>query len=303
MQSVTLKPFILSILFSLIFSSGIIFHAHTQEPDYTWWNELHGWDGYSPWTGYMIIKPAYLGPNALPVPETGQGRIDENAGFLVRADWHASAGDNTQNLFLKLAVPFASGRVGLELFWTPVEHYRTSIAIRDRRVSREVSPRGWSAGDVYFRTLIQLLKDHGRWPDISIGLACKTASGDNLEGARYTNAPGYCFDLTAGRSLSVRLRAFGSLGMYVWQTYDAMYPQNDALFYALGLSYTSGKWTADLTLAGYYGYMGEGDRPAVLRTGLKKEWKKGIFHLDYQAGLHDYTYHTLWFGTEFYINR
>ncbi|HDR67963.1 MAG TPA: hypothetical protein ENN61_02805, partial [Bacteroidaceae bacterium] len=46
--------------------------------DYSWWNEKHNWDGVSNWTDYLIITPAYMGPNALPVPDLTDGILATN---------------------------------------------------------------------------------------------------------------------------------------------------------------------------------------------------------------------------------
>ncbi|TAE61269.1 MAG: hypothetical protein EAZ89_00720, partial [Bacteroidetes bacterium] len=36
--------------------------------DAAWWSQTVGWDGVSHWSRYIRTSPAYMGPNALPVP-------------------------------------------------------------------------------------------------------------------------------------------------------------------------------------------------------------------------------------------
>ncbi len=255
----------------------------------------------TPWRDYIRIRPASLGPNALPVPDMGDGTLPDSASLFLRGDFHAAPGDHTADLFLKLSVPFASGKVALEVFYTPVEYYQTSIEVRDERASREYDPRGWSSGDVYFRTLVRLLEERGRRPALSLGLACKTASGDNLEGARFTNSPGYYFDLTAGRNLTPGWRLFGSLGLYVWQSNDIQHPQDDALLAALGTRYSLRNMEWSLQAAGYAGYQADGDRPLVIRFHWRFRGEKASLFLGYQAGIHDFNYQTLMLGIDFIL--
>jgi hypothetical protein len=51
----------------------------TAQENFSWWNELHNWDGLSPWEGYLIVSPDFFGPNALPVPKLQNGRIIQSA--------------------------------------------------------------------------------------------------------------------------------------------------------------------------------------------------------------------------------
>ena len=46
--------------------------SHAQK-DYTWWNEQHNWDGFRHWTSYTKLTSKYMGPNALPVPDSKKG--------------------------------------------------------------------------------------------------------------------------------------------------------------------------------------------------------------------------------------
>jgi hypothetical protein len=94
-----------------------------------------------------------------------------------------------------------------------------------------------------------------------------------------------------GDGLLRELRPHFTGGFYVWQTYDPLSRQNDAPLYALGLDLNIGGFELSNSLAGYYGYIGNGDRPLVYRISLRgteKFWR----HLEFrfQEGLVDFPY-------------
>ena len=70
-----------NLLFLILFIfSFLIVKGQDPNEDYTWWNELHGWERGDPgWRNWMIISPGYLGPNALPIPDVKRGFLNENA--------------------------------------------------------------------------------------------------------------------------------------------------------------------------------------------------------------------------------
>ncbi len=69
--------------------------------------------------------------------------------------------------------------------------------ILERRV-RYLDGKGTANGDFYFSTIIQLLKKE-KLPEVALRMACRTASGNNLGSARYTDAPGYFLDISLGK--------------------------------------------------------------------------------------------------------
>lgn len=278
-----------------------LFTSTTQAQDpFEWWNTTHNWDGVTHWTRYLIISPAFMGPNALPVPEMNQARISNELSFEARGDVHWGKGDRTQNLFTRLYVPLAKSRVGVEMFYVPIEWYRLSPETRDARRAREQDAEGVAAGDVYFGTTIQVVSEARKpsWPSISVGMFAKTASGTHLFNARYTDAPGYYFDAQVGKDLlrdrpKAQLRLYGMVGFYVWQTYSTVFLQNDAFSFGAGASLRHGSWQFTQDLAGYIGYIDNGDKPLVARSVLAYRFPRFTYQLRYQAGLHDFPFHTL----------
>lgn len=288
----------ISILILFILAFG---RVSGQGDDYTWWNKKHNWDGTTNWMYYLVYSPGYFGPNALPVPEIRDARPDSTISFESSLDLHFSHGDNTQNLFLKLRYPFLNGQVAIEIFGVPVEHFEMDTITRDERVVRDYYAKGYAAGDLYLATVVQLLRDHKRLPDLQLGICLRTASGGNVGNARFTDAPGYYFDLSAGKSFRLspafQIRPHAMMGFYVWQTNRDDWRQNDAFLYGLGLSASGSKWDFHVKWGGYKGYIGNKDAPMVLRSGIVYTFNRLELKLAFQQGLQDIEYSSIRLGT------
>lgn len=299
-----MRKLLVNFLFLLVLAS-LCLSLHSQDESYDWWNKKHNWDGVTNWARYLIYSPAYMGPNALPVPEIRDALIERRIFFETAADLHFSSGDNTQDLFLKFHYPFWDGRIAVELYGVPIEHFVMDSITRDERRGRDLDARGFAAGDLYIATMIQLLRDHGKCPDLLLGITLRAASGGNLGNARYTDAPGYFFDLSAGKSFKtgdkLSLRPYVMLGFYIWQTNRDDYRQNDALLYGAGLSLYGNNFECNAKFGGYKGYIGNGDAPMVFRANTIYKFKNTDLKLTFQQGLHDFNYSTIRLGAVFYF--
>lgn len=270
---------------------------------YKWWNERHNWDGVTSWREYIITSPAFMGPNALPVPLMQHGTIAQKAYLKMSAEGHFSKGDNTQNIHTELFIPLFSKRVGLQLQLVPFENYQMDTATIYERRTRNINGKGWAAGDLYFGTYIQLIQEHPKLPDVLLGLHCKTASGSNLFDARFTDAPGYYFDITAGKKYKlgahqkISWRPYIMTGFYVWQLRGSYPPQNDALLYGGGCDFIFPAFEVKNSLAGYFGYLNIGDRPIVQRCILRTTRDKTLnYEFAIQQGWHDFDYTSIRFS-------
>jgi len=287
----------------LVIFQCVIFNAIAQ-PNYTWWNNLHNWDGVSDWTKYITLSPKYMGPNALPVPEIKEGILYKKFYTETAVELHAKKGGFTQNLYSKLYYP-VNNKIAFEIYSVPIEHYKTDIATRDERKSRDYDAKGFSIGDLYFGTTIQLLKDKKNLPDVTIGFTSRTASGTNLPALRYTDTPGYFFDIALGKSVTIsskiNLRLYAYSGMYVWHTFNDLYHQIDAVLYGGGAKIELKNFMINQSFGGYSGYLNNGDRPMVYRFDfiLKK------VHFDlaarYQLGIKDFPFHSFRFSFIHYL--
>jgi len=298
-----IKKFATTILLCLL-----IFVSLNGQIDYSWWNEINNWDGITPWDQYIIKSSGFMGPNALPVPEMKTGRLPDKVGFRLFTELHYSNGDNTQDMFSSLYLPLAGNKVGLELYGVMVEHYKMDIATRDERHSRDFDAKGFSVGDLNIATLISLTRDHVKWPDMVLRIAFRIPSGSNLRGARFTDTPGYHFDLLLSKKLTESIELTGMAGFYSWQLYyntdRVLYHQNDALLYGAGLIYINKKIKIEGCIAGYAGYVNIKDSPMVLR--LKTELAIGKINgvLSLQQGVkEDFDYTTLRFGIHVPISK
>ena len=278
------------------------------QTDYLWWNEINNWDGITPWDHYIIKSPGYMGPNALPVPEMKTGRLPDKASIRLFTELHYSHGDNTQDMFSSFYLPLAGNRVGLELYGVMVEHYKMDITTRDQRHSRDFDAKGFSVGDLNIATLISLTRDHVKLPDMLIRIAFRIPSGSNMRGARFTDSPGYHFDLLLSKKLIENVEITGMAGFYSWQlnynTDRVLYHQNDAFLYGAGLIYSKKRVRIEVDIAGYAGYVNIKDCPVVLRlkTDLAFGKVKGVLNLQ-QGVREDFDYTTLSFGIHIPISK
>tara|TARA_R110000868_G_scaffold50189_1_gene160641 strand:- start:1390 stop:2307 length:918 start_codon:yes stop_codon:yes gene_type:complete len=283
------------LIFVMVFGFAKV---HAQE-DFTWWNKQHNWDGLRHWTAYTKLTSKYMGPNALPVPDSKKGVLPTQTQLKIAGEGHFSDGDNTQNLFSSFYLPLFTERVGFQLEMVPVELYKMDDKTRDERVSREFVSEGYTVGDLYIATFIQLTKNHEKLPDMVLGVNFRTASGANLDAARFTNTPGYFFDFSASKKITFNgdliqsIRPHALAGFYVYQTYLENNYQNDAFMYGIGIDVNSKNLTYEASLNGYVGYLNAGDRPMVARIGIgSNNPEKTNFGVRIQKGIFDQQYTT-----------
>lgn len=213
-----------------------------------------------------LLVPGRMGYNALPALRN----VDPVVGNRTELELSATAqlaGLGSEDVagtpYVRLTVPFREV-AALELDGTPFELFRTSAATGERIGARVRS--GASPGDLRAGARFLVLEERGLRPALGLRLVVKSTSGKDRGARRFTNAPGYVFDLLAGKDLAaagpVRLRALAKLGFLAWQVADGR--QDDALDYGATLRASfasgvalSGEWR------GYAGWRGD-DRPMVL---------------------------------------
>lgn len=266
--------------------------------DHGWWNELVQWDGKTPWQEYLELSTSGLGPNALPVPTFNALGVKKGFSFQNQIRFHYLEGDPTFDLQSRFDFAF-SDRMAVAMWMVPVEYYKTSDELRNRRKIRQFEAEGFTSGDFYFGTYFHLLMEESNKIDIIVSANLKTASGNNLEGGRVTDTPGYYFDATFAKSYG-KFRPYLAGGLYVYQTFDGLHFQNDAFLYGMGLHRDWGRMKSHLEWAGYYGYLEIGDRPSVLRVNLSYELSKQMhFTGSLQYGLNDFDYTTVGIGINY----
>jgi len=269
--------------------------------EHWWWYEIHEHDGVTPWQRYLIMSPAFFGPNAFPVPEINNGLLRTNLEIETALEGHFNKHEHTENLFAKLFIPLMKGKVGLQLAMVPIEFFSYDTIIRDERFSRNYEGKGYAYGDLYISTQIQLLKDHPKWPDLMMSISLRTASGNEFGSARFADSPGYYFDLSAGKSIIFKeeslihtLRWYAMIGFYAWQTNLANHMQDDALLYGAGFQLKSNVFSISNELGGFYGYLNNGDQPLVYRFRLQTMRNKSLnYSFQFEHGLNDYNFRSV----------
>ena len=288
-----IKIFQLGILF--LFISGINVTAQT---DYGWWCTIHHWDGHTSWLYYLKYSAKFFGPNALPVPDINKGFVGTQGTVEIAADGYFSKGDKPQDSYTKVYYPVVGKLIAIEGYVVPLEHFKMDTATRDIRAARIKSGEGTAGGDIYFGTVIQLVKNK-KFPDVAFRMTCRTASGTNVSAARYTDAPGYFFDLSMGKDFINEklffstIRLYGMIGFYCWQTNLDDHRQDDSFLYGAGIDFSSEKIMISASAGGYIGYIKDGDRPAVARLSLFRKGKHFNYGISGELGLHDYQYKSL----------
>lgn len=270
------------------------------EVNWDWWCTNTGQPIGCPtdnWVDYIEISPGSMGPNALPVPSVGKGRVENGQSFELGLQAHFGDGDNTQNSWSYLNLNLARDIASLIVYMAPQEHFDVSDRTRDKRMlsGEYYEPEGFATGDVYFGFEIQILKDRPKAPDVLLRAVTKSASGAETGGARFTDTPGYFIDASAGKDFNIGkgntiIRPYINLGFYAWQTYDRRNPQNDAPMYGIGMDLLSGKNQLSTSLAGYSGWKDNGDKPLVYRIEYLRKANRFNYLAQYQYGFNDYDY-------------
>jgi hypothetical protein len=201
---------------------ALVLCSFGAKAQFDWWNQIHNWDGATPWTQYMTYSHAYLGPNALPIPNVAahSNYASSSAQISLRGDdqfvnWHNE-------------VQLVTGKTLFNVVHQSVEAFRTTTDVRDLRASRGESGQGIQAGDVIVNISHRIYEndDDGR-TEVYFTTHLKTAAGP-LNNARFTDAPGYAFFFTGRWNPKYsRLWISSNAGFQVYQTHWVDYPQND----------------------------------------------------------------------------
>jgi hypothetical protein len=274
----------------------------------TWWNNINNWDRITPWERYITPSPGFMGPNAFPIPEIKTGRIDSTLCLETAFEGHFNSHEQTTNLFTHLFIPFKNKTVGIQFFIVPFEAYRYDQFIRDQRSSTDYDGQGAAIGDLYLGTHIQVFEENKIRPAVLLTINIKTASGNQYGAARFADSPGYYFDLSFGKTLSLipqksRLRLYGMLGFYAWQTNLPDHFQDDAVIYGFGANLLFKSWSINQNYGGFSGYLNNGDHPSAYRIELQSHLNKSVnYKLRFQYGRKDLNYRSIRFSMLFNLN-
>lgn len=265
-----------------------------------WWASTVKWDGVTPWSRYIITQPAYMGPNALPVPRISNGSIDSSFFIGSTATAHFSKGDHTQNISVYGNYCLVKNVISVDAMWVPYERFNVSHEVKEmRHVFSAYYYRKEAIGEVHLNTNIQLLNRWRKYIQLAMRVGYRFPSGSAFGAARFTDAPGYYFDLSFGKPLNPSLKWVGMLGFYAWQYEKFTIGQNDAFLFGTGLELNKNGWQAETGIAGYMGYMNEGDKPIVFRIGAEKNIRRAGLLFRFQQGLHDFKFTSIECGAKY----
>lgn len=265
----------------------------------TWKKEVQ-WDGVTHWSRYMQTVPGFMGPNALPIPFTGEGTIDSMSSFSFSMQKHVMKGDNTTNLTLYFNHVIVKDVISIDAFMVPVEWFDMSEEIKvERRVPAHYYNAKTAMGDLHGNINFQVLNRLRSKVHLVARAGMRFPTSNKLGAARFTDMPGYFFDVSGGKPLNENWKLFGNAGFYVWETIDRkLNRQDDAFLFGAGVSYHNNKeMHCQLALSGYLGYMeSTRDKPIVARMTVSKKWEriKGFIRL--QQGINHFKYSSAEFG-------
>ena len=141
----------------------------SQDEDFRWWNDIHDWDGVTPWNSYINVAPGTMGPNALPVPEMRNGFLDTFYTASISGEMHLAENEFVANAYIEANIPIKNA-VSMQVTWYPYEYFITDTTVRDFRAARTKEAKGSATGDLYIATVIPIVQNHAKWPDILIGI-------------------------------------------------------------------------------------------------------------------------------------
>jgi hypothetical protein len=158
-------------------------------------------------------------------------------------------------------------------------------------------------GDAFVQTRNRILGERKYAPGIILSSTLKTASSETMKDRRYFDTPGYYFDVVAGKSLHFKgkgltaIRLVVNFGFLCWETTGSQ--QNDAPLYGAKLILVARRLSFENTLAGYRGWMKNGDAPLVYTSRLWVCRSPVRGFAEYQYGINDFPYHHLRLGLAF----
>ena len=286
-----------------LFALVILLCGRAKAQDFDWWKKVVNWDGVTPWQRYLITAPAYLGPNALPVPFIANGSIDSLNSISLTGNLHFSKGDNTQNLALYANYCIVKERISFDIFWVPYERFQMSHSIKEKRhVFSHYYYDKSAQGEIHLNTNVQLMNKWRKFIQLALRIGYRLPTSNGLGAARFTDAPGYYLDLSAGKPFSQQSdwKLIGMVGLYVWQTNLDGQRQNDAFLFGAGVEWNRTAWRIQVYGSGYLGYMNSlGDKPVLCRASLERKGKRINGLLKLQQGISDFEYFSVEAGIRY----
>ncbi len=299
----------ISFVFFLVISSNTQILAQYQTHSFS--SNPPSYQGVGGWKQYISDASGTMGPNALPVPESNAGNVNEYSNFETRLISNNASGEYDQTVYMLLNSVIVPNYISLEVNNAIVEHYSMDIQRRIDDATWYGIGKGNSAGDINVNSTIQIIRNVQYLPDVAIRFNVKTTTGKNDWDARHIDAPGYFFDIAFGKDLKMnssiiqQVRFFLAGGYYCWESNKWLLRQDDATMANAGIILLSSKLKLRIETGGYYGYKDNGDRPLIIRDYLDYKSKILTYRIGYEKGLHDYPFTNFFvgLGVNFNVSR
>jgi hypothetical protein len=270
----------------------LVLFSFNAQAQLDWWNQIHNWDGATPWTQYMKYSHAYLGPNAIPIPT-----LQRSDRSYLKSSSQMSLIEDDSFLSLHNELHWDRGHTEIHITHQSIEYYRMSEEVRDLRISRDEDGEGVLAGDVLIDISTRLWESDRE--AVWFTFHTKTAAGP-LPQARFTDAPGYAFFFSHQKSLgdighwtpTITTNA----GFQVYQTHWVDYPQNDGFLGNIGLQLQKDETILSARVRSFTGYFRDGDWPRLLELQWNNNLSFGQTQLSWTRGLNDYPFSFLTVG-------
>ena len=270
----------------------LVLFSFNAQAQLDWWNQIHNWDGATPWTQYMKYSHAYLGPNAIPIPTLQRS---DRSYFMSSSQMSLIEDDSFLSLHNELH--WDRGHTQIHITHQSIEYYRMSEEIRDLRISRDEDGEGVLAGDVLIDISTRLWESERE--AVWFTFHTKTAAGP-LPQARFTDAPGYAFFFSHQKSLSDIGHWTPTIttdaGFQVYQTHWVDYPQNDGFLGNIGRQLQKDETILSARVRSFTGYFRDGDWPRLLELQWNNNLSFGQTQLSWTRGLNDYPFSFLTVG-------
>ena len=271
---------------------ALVLFSFNAQAQLDWWNQIHNWDGATPWTQYMKYSHAYLGPNAIPIPT-----LQRSNRSYFKSSSQMSLIEDDSFLSLHNELHWDRGHTQIHITHQSIEYYRTSTELRDYRISRDEDSEGVLAGDVFIDISTRLWESDRE--SVWFTFHTKTAAGP-LPQARFTDAPGYAFFFSHQKSLGDIGRWTPTIttdaGFQVYQTHWVDYPQNDGFLGNIGLQLQKDETILSARVRTFTGYFRDGDWPRLLELQWNNNLSFGQTQLGWTRGLNDYPFSFLTVG-------
>lgn len=282
----------------------LVLFSFNAQAQLDWWNQVHNWDGATPWTHYMKYSHAYLGPNAIPIPTLQRpitGRRPAMSYFKSSSQMSLIEDDSFLSLHNELH--WDRGHTQIHITHQSIEYYRTSAELRDYRISRDEDSEGVIAGDILIDISTRLWERDRE--AVWFTFHTKTAAGP-LPQARFTDAPGYAFFFSHQKSFS-SIRSWvptltTDAGFQVYQTHWVDYPQNDGFLGNMGVQVQKDETIFSARIRTFTGYFQDGDWPRLLELQWNQNLSFGQTQVGWTRGLNDYPFSFLTVGLVYWLD-